>query len=218
MREPACHLAARATARESGWAARRKPQTGLTVRRPPGAAFFASEKQMANRLDKDRDDRAVLRGGDEIRLHASRTQALCGGPLHIALKPPAFKGRPRSAEHAQFHSFASTDPKPEFAPQSIAICPSGKSAGAVFRGHEFAPVFNACMPFWKPAQDQKSIFYPQDYSLPHANLMTCLAASTVASTFNGTMPLGVACPTFKLYTTGKSGLFISLIKRRLYSS
>lgn len=43
MRESACHLAARATARESGWAARRKPQTGLTVRRPPGAALFASE-------------------------------------------------------------------------------------------------------------------------------------------------------------------------------
>ena len=160
MREPACHLAARATARESGWAARRKPQTGLTVRRPPGAALFVSEKQMANRLDKDRDDRAVLRGGDEIRLHASRTQALCGGPLHIAFKPPAFKGCPRSARHAQFHSFASTDPKPKFAPQSIAIRPSGKSAGAVFRGHEFAPVFNACMPFWKPAQDQKSIFLP----------------------------------------------------------
>lgn len=74
------------------------------------AAFFASEKQMANRLDKDRDDRAVLRGGDEIRLHARRTQALCGGPLHIAFKPPAFKGRPRGAGHAQFHSFASTDP------------------------------------------------------------------------------------------------------------
>ncbi len=132
MREPACQLAARTKARKSGWAARRQPQTGLTVRRPPGAAFFAPEKQMANRLDKGRDDRAVLRGGDEIRLHASRTQALCGGPLRIAFKPPAFEGRPRSAGHAQFHSFASTDPKPEFAPQSIAICPSGKSAEAVF--------------------------------------------------------------------------------------
>lgn len=146
MREPACHLAARATARKSGWAARRQPQTGPTVRRPPGAAFFASEKQMANRLDKDRDDRAVLRGGDEIRLHARRTQALCGGPLHIAFKPPAFKGRPRSAGHAQFHSSVSTDPKPEFAPQSIAIRPSRKSAEAVFRGHEFAPVLMpACL-------------------------------------------------------------------------
>ena len=52
----------------------------------------------------------------------------------------------------------------------------------------------------------------------YANRITCSSASTVASTPSGIIHRGVACPILRLYTIGKFGLLISLIKRRLQSS
>ena len=52
-------------------------------------------------------------------------------------------------------------------------------------------------------------------SANYANRITCSSASTVASTPRGIIHRGVACPILRLYTIGKFGLLISLIKRRL---